>query len=300
MNLRQMECFLTVCEELHFRRAADRLHLAPASVSEAVGALERSLGVQLLQRTSRRVRLTPQGEEFAAAIRQPIEDLRRAHRAARRHSASARELVIGHTPELGQLLLGRLVEASSGADALPSWRPLPMHTPQQLTALTDGAIDIGLCWSVPSRPGVESRVLGEVPLVVVLRADDPLVSRRVVPLVELRSRRILVTPRTNNPYLERQLRAGLTMAGISDSLVEEVERYDELVMHVATRGHVGLHPGAIALTSTLSTVVFRPVADADPIQVCAITRTEARPDRTAVVDAIAEIFASMTTAAGWG
>ena len=55
-------------------------------------------------------------------------------------------------------------------------------------------------------------MLGEVPLVVVLRADDPLVAHREIELVELRSRRILVTPRTNNPYLENQLQARLTTA----------------------------------------------------------------------------------------
>jgi len=55
IHLRQLECFLAVAEELHFGRAAARLRLSPSSVSEAVAALERRLGGQLFERTSRTV-----------------------------------------------------------------------------------------------------------------------------------------------------------------------------------------------------------------------------------------------------
>lgn len=284
MNLRQMECFLAVADELHFRRAADRLHLAPASVSEAVAGLERSLGARLVERTSRRVRLTPLGADFAAAIRPPIQALHDAHRTARLRSASHRDLAVAHTPELGTLLLPRLVGASiggadDGADAggARRWRPVPMHTPRQLVAVADGEVHLGLCWSVPDQPGIVSVVLGEFPWAAVLQASDPLASSAAVALADLRSRRILVTPRSDNPYLDSQLQADLTRAGIRRTDVEEVGRYDELVMHVATRGHVGLHPSPIALTSTLPTVVFRPVADAsDDVRICVISREEAR------------------------
>ncbi|WP_410676552.1 LysR family transcriptional regulator [Amycolatopsis sp. cmx-4-68] len=64
MNLRQLECFLAVADELHFARAADRLHLSPASVSEAIAALERRVGGPLFDRSSRRVSLTAHGLRF--------------------------------------------------------------------------------------------------------------------------------------------------------------------------------------------------------------------------------------------
>ncbi|MEV6126846.1 LysR family transcriptional regulator [Streptomyces violaceusniger] len=70
-----------------FGKSERRLRLAPPSVSEAVASLERSLGGRLIERTSRRVQLTPFGAEFAAAIRQPIEALHQAHRTARLRSA---------------------------------------------------------------------------------------------------------------------------------------------------------------------------------------------------------------------
>ncbi|MBP8535845.1 LysR family transcriptional regulator [Streptomyces sp. MK37H] len=296
MNLRQMECFLAVADELHFRRAADRLHLAPPSVSGAVAGLERSLGSRLVERTSRRVRLTPFGAEFAAAIRQPIEALHQAHRAARLRSAH-RDLVVAHTPELGQLILPGLVDAWPGAaaddEARGRWRPVPMHTPEQLAAVADGEVDVGLCWSVPEQPGIASAVLGAFPLVAVLQASDPLASRHEVALTDLRTRQILITPRADNPYLESRLQADIIRAGIPRTHIEEAGRYDELAVHVATRGHVGVHPGPIALTNSLPAVVFRRIADAsDSVRICAISRAEAR------TSSIAALVASLRSIVG--
>lgn len=281
MNLRQMECFLAVADELHFRRAAERLRLAPPSVSEAVAGLERSLGSRLVERTSRRVQLTPFGAEFAATIRPPIEALQQAHRTARLRSVRHRDLVVAHTPELGQLILPGLIDAWPGAaaenEARGRWRPVSMHTPEQLAAVADGAVDVGLCWSVPEQPGIISAVLGEFPLVAVLQVSDPLASRREVMLADLRTRQILITPRANNPYIESQMQADIVRAGIPRTHVEEVGRYDELAMHVAARGHVGIHPGPIAFTSALPTVVFRPIADAsNRVRICAISHAEVR------------------------
>lgn len=297
MNLRQMECFLAVADELHFRRAADRLGLAPPSVSEAVAGLERSLGSRLVERTSRRVQLTPFGAEFAAAIRQPIEALHQAHRTARLRSVHHRDLVVAHTPELGRLILPGLVDAWPGAagddEARDRWRPVSMHTPEQLAAVADGEVDVGLCWSVPEQPGITSTVLGEFPLVAVLRAEDPLASGREVALADLRTRQILITPRADNPYLESQLQADFIRAGIPRTHIEEVGRYDEMAVHVATRGHVGVHPGPIALTNPLPTVVFRPLADAsDTVRICAISHAEAR------TDSIAALIASLRSIVG--
>lgn len=82
MELRELESFVTVGEELHFGRAAGRLHIVPAALSRRVRELERELGVTLFARTSRRVALTREGATLL-----PV-----ARRALREFSATARSL----------------------------------------------------------------------------------------------------------------------------------------------------------------------------------------------------------------
>ena len=84
VELRQIDCFLAVATELHFARAAKRLSLAQSSVSEAIRSLEHEIGGQLFVRTSRRVQLTPLGEQLrlgvepaALVLRATLEDCRK-------------------------------------------------------------------------------------------------------------------------------------------------------------------------------------------------------------------------------
>ena len=78
MELRDMEIFLTLAEELHFGRSAERLHVSPARVSQAIKKQERAIGAQLFERTSRRVRLTPVGELLRQRLKPTYEGIQEA------------------------------------------------------------------------------------------------------------------------------------------------------------------------------------------------------------------------------
>ncbi|WET82560.1 LysR family transcriptional regulator [Amycolatopsis sp. QT-25] len=89
MELREIECFLVLAEEMHFRRTAERLHLSPARVSQTIRLLERRVGATLFERTSRRVRLTALGKSFHQEVRPVFQEL---HRVFDRVTAAAREV----------------------------------------------------------------------------------------------------------------------------------------------------------------------------------------------------------------
>ncbi|MFI1911917.1 LysR family transcriptional regulator [Nocardia sp. NPDC020380] len=94
--MREIEAFIAVAEELHFGRAADRLHRSPSNVSQAVRALERRVGAELFQRTSRSVRLSPIGEQLLAEWRPAMRSLSAGLLEARRAiDPIARPLRIG-------------------------------------------------------------------------------------------------------------------------------------------------------------------------------------------------------------
>lgn len=111
LDLRQVLYFITVADELHFARAADRLHISAPSLSQQVKALERHLGVQLLVRNTRHVRLTPAGQRFARSGRGLL---------------SASDLAVAETRAAAGLVAGRLrIAALHEADA--AFEPFLTH-----------------------------------------------------------------------------------------------------------------------------------------------------------------------------
>jgi DNA-binding transcriptional LysR family regulator len=112
MDLRQLEVFLALAEELHFGRTADRLHLTQPQVSRAVAALERHLGAPLFERTSRRVHLTPLGRRFRTEAEPAYRLLRDAVDRARAEARQATgALRIGFLLPTGGEALSRLIRA---------------------------------------------------------------------------------------------------------------------------------------------------------------------------------------------
>jgi DNA-binding transcriptional LysR family regulator len=112
MDMRQLEVFLTLAEELHFGRTADRLHLTQPQVSRTLAGLERHLGAPLLERTSRRVRLTPLGRQFRIEVEPAYRMLQEAVQHARadaRHISGV--LRVGVILPTGGEALSRLVRA---------------------------------------------------------------------------------------------------------------------------------------------------------------------------------------------
>jgi DNA-binding transcriptional LysR family regulator len=83
VEIRELECFLILAEELHFGRTGERMYVSQGRVSQLVRALERRVGARLVDRTSRRVRLTPLGEDFLAALRPAYAALHGAVEEAR-------------------------------------------------------------------------------------------------------------------------------------------------------------------------------------------------------------------------
>ncbi|WP_432873100.1 LysR family transcriptional regulator [Microbispora rosea] len=97
--MREIEAFLAVAEELHFGRAAQRLHLSTSRVSHLIRALERRAGAPLFARTSRRVHLTTAGEGLLAEVRPAYEQLSTALRQARESPRRCtRSLIVEITP----------------------------------------------------------------------------------------------------------------------------------------------------------------------------------------------------------
>ena len=138
VELRQLSYFVAVAEELHFGRAAERLHISGPSLSQQISNLERELGTQLLVRDRRHVDLTPAGSQFLTDAREVLASATRAFDRARKGG--------GELP----LRLGYVSWLPPEAAAIPDPRiridewVLPSHT--QAGRVANGSLDLGIAW----------------------------------------------------------------------------------------------------------------------------------------------------------
>ena len=195
MELRDIEIFLTLCEELHFGRTAQRLHVTQARVSQAIKKQERGVGAELFERTSRSVRLTTVGEQLRA-------DLLPAYRSLREGMARARLAAEGKT---GVLRVGML--PSNAHDLRPFWETFRARNPRwglrirhnpfvnAFAPLRNGDIDVLVAWLPVQEPDLtEGPVMYAEHGVVLAGADHRLAVRDSVSLEVLADHGILQGP----------------------------------------------------------------------------------------------------------
>ena len=204
VDLRAWRQFVAVAEELHFGRAAARLHMTQPPVTQAIAQLERTLGVRLFDRTQRRVALTPAGEALLPDVR---EMLARAQALPRRARAAA-------AGEVGRVRLAFV--STIGFERLPVWvRAFRAQCPDvalelveatgdvQLEALARGDIDAGLMLHSPgfAPVGLESLPVSTEPMVLALPARHPLATQRDPPLALVLAQPLVIFPRRIVPSL---------------------------------------------------------------------------------------------------
>jgi DNA-binding transcriptional LysR family regulator len=197
----QAEAFLAVAEELHFGRAADRLYVSQPRVSRLIAALERQVGGVLFERTSRRVNLTPLGEQFrdelSAAYAQLQAALDHAKRAARE---AAGELRIGFTNTTEGPALSRLVAVFEGRhpDSQVTLQEVPVT--DVYTALRAGEIDVLIHWLVVHEPDLTpGPAIDRQDRVVAVAVSHPLASQETVSVEDLAGSRSPGRPRPSRP-----------------------------------------------------------------------------------------------------
>ena len=214
MELRHLRYFVAVADELHFGRAAVRVHTSQPSLSQQIRNLEKELRVDLFVRSKHKVELTKAGGRFLKEARLILASADRAAEVARQaeHGDNIR-LVIGISPETSWQFLRPVLREF--AEHLPSVDIIfhVLATGAQPEALRDGRIDVGFVSLPVSAEGIESESIERAPLRVALSEGHPLAGRRRIALEELASEHYTLWPRDFAPGLCDETEEIFTRAG---------------------------------------------------------------------------------------
>jgi DNA-binding transcriptional LysR family regulator len=262
MELRHLRYFVAVAEELHFGRAAERLHIAQPPLSRQIRDLEREVGTPLFERIPRGVELTPAGRAFLPEARLTLAQAERAQRTAQRAARG----------ETGRLRVG-FVEAATYRGILPDVLGFfRMHLPdigisllemdpvEQAEAFRDGRIDLGILHSPPADADRWLRVepVYADALIAAIPRAHRFAARARVTLANLATEAFVLFPRYAAPGLYDDIIARCRSAGFSPRIVQEAEGWHTLAGLVGAEVGVAFVPKSLANFQRPG-VVYRPV-----------------------------------------
>ncbi|CNJ13066.1 TPA: LysR substrate-binding domain-containing protein [Yersinia enterocolitica] len=266
MDLRHLRCFLAVAEELHFARAAEKLHIEQSPLSRTIKELEEDLGEQLFIRTSRSTRLTRAGKLFLEHVPRIFTALQQARDSVQAaangfHGQLRIALSDGITPSRLPTLLALCRQDEPEIEI----RLFEVPLSQQIKGLHDDLYDVGFSQSDEVGEGITAEAVWSDVLMVAVPARHPLLRHKRIPLEDvLRHPLVLCDPQVCEGYT-RQVDRVLRRMDMEPLIAERVTSFDLMMALVAAGFALGLAGAPHIASSRESGVVARPLAGRSPM-----------------------------------
>ncbi|MGJ0383879.1 LysR family transcriptional regulator [Paenarthrobacter nicotinovorans] len=246
MELRQLRYFLVVADELHFGRAAERLHLTQPPLTVAIRRLETELGVQLFDRTTRRVALTPAGEAFRNRIQGAVTELDDA-------ASDVASVAAGFS---GRIRVGFVSSASYSIipEAIRVFRERrprvelvlsPLTSGEQIEQLLDGELDLGVLRDPGEVPGLTLELLSTEALVAVVPEAHPLASRAEIRPQDFQGEPMILFPYRLMPGFIARVLNLFDKAGVSPYVVQQTIHQETVLGLVAAGLGLSILPESV-------------------------------------------------------
>jgi len=277
MELRHLRYFVAVAEELHFRRAAERLHVAQPAVSEQIRKLEAEVGVRLLNRNRRTVSLTDAGAALLDEARRVLQQVEAARLALQDvRDGSAGRLRIGYTPASLPASVPRALQHVGASMANLTAVMEPGFAHELIAAVRNERLDAAIVSLPVPTAGLRTTQLGYERTVAAVPVGHRHAVQAAIRLEHVASERIVVLPReANRPFYDAAL-AACHKAGLSPSLVETPGTCVEpALLAVAFGAGVALLPESVAGRYSARGVRFVPLEGDQPVvAAAAVTRRD--------------------------
>lgn len=275
IEVRHLRYFRAVAEELHFGRAAVRLHVAQPALTRQIQRLEEEVGVLLLKRTQRSVELTPAGALFCERAKMILDEIAKAAIDARRVEAG----------EYGRLTVGFIHSSTYGLmpAVLERFRHMypdveldlrEMTVTEQLDALVRGIIDVGLL-----RPGASDPRIAMVPILeegflLVVPKGHPLATAGSVRLEELARERFIMFSQKQSPLFHSRIMRMCEGAGFSPNVVQHATQIHTVLGLVGAGMGVAVVPETARNLHISGTRLLRIECAPDPVHVALAWRRD--------------------------
>jgi len=270
-----------VAEELHFARAAEKLHIEQSPLSRAIKELEEELGVRLFNRTTRSTRLTRAGKLFLEHVPRVFTILEQARQSVKAVAAGYHDqlrvaLSDGITPSRLSALLAQCRQEEPDVEI----RLFEMPLSQQIRGLHDDLYDVGFAQSDEVGDGIVAEPVWSDPLMVVVPARHPLLAHKRIPLNEvLRYPLVMCDPQSCEGYGQQIAR--ILRRVDADPLIAEHVTSLELMLTLVSAGYALALIGASQIIAYQNFgVVARPLAGRSPVLITYLLRRTVDPPET--------------------
>jgi len=262
LDIRQLECFVAVAEELHFRRASERLALSQSALSERISALEHEIGARLFFRTTRQVSLTQAGSKFLKDSKKILTDIDRSVSNVR-HAADSdlHNIRVSGVDEAISMVLPRVLLAFRQTDPEVHVQVLEISSSEQHSKeLIAHRTDVAFVRTPQEDEFMTSELLYRQPIVVVLADSNPLSNSNSLSTADIVDQPIVGYPKHARPILHEALWSGFRKIGAQPNIVCEIIDKSTLLQFVAHGLGIALAPAWVKniAPSGVSFVPFEP------------------------------------------
>ncbi|MFM0002516.1 MULTISPECIES: LysR family transcriptional regulator [Paraburkholderia] len=234
MNIRALQCFVILAEELNFSRAAERLHIAQPALSQQIRSLEERLGTQLVDRARRPLSLTEAGHYLCSEARQILGSLEQVTLVAQEIGVGRRGwLSVGFTRSSMYSVLPPALKAFHKAYPQVELKLFEMLTEEQTDALRDMRIHIGIGRQPLTVEGCTSYPLLRERVVAALEPSHPLAAHKKVSIADLADTPLILYPKHQNAQFKRSVQSLYRDAGITPLVAHEAYEIQTAIALVA-------------------------------------------------------------------
>ena len=261
LDLRKLRYFVAVAEELHFGRAAERLHIAQPVLSRQIRALEDELRAQLFVRTKRATELTPAGRQLLDDARPLLSGADATRRRVVQAARGSKTFTIGFMPGL---TVTQAVRAFGSAHPEIEMELIRTTWNDQVDVLHDGRADVSIVRLPIDQAGLTVRPLFEEPRVAMLASDHRLAGKPVIDITDLADEHLLQDPDAVPEWRDIALELRTRTA----KPIPVMRSVEEKLEHVAAGRGISIIPLSVAAFYQRPDVVSVPVNDLALNTVC--------------------------------